>query len=132
MLTSSPRRSRLSWVALTVMVLAIGWMIRRQVAQSIAHAHTRSALSDIVDNLNSLAKEDVPSTKPALIAILGKRTIDWNGCEMRDGEILDAWKTPIESGYNESGATWEFRSAGRDKVFMTADDIKAGMVRPKQ
>lgn len=92
-------------------------------------AHTRFAVSQMVNHLDALEKGDLPMSAGDLIKSLKESSIDWNRCRVDEQQILDGWGQPIEVTFDRSASSWTFRSSGKDRRFGTADDVQATTAR---
>jgi len=92
-------------------------------------AHTRFAVSQMVSHLGELERADFPMSSSDLVNALKESYIDWNSCRIDGKQILDGWGQPMDATFDQSTATWTFRSSGKDRQFGTQDDIQGTAAR---
>lgn len=92
-------------------------------------AHTRFAVSQMVSHLSELDQADFPMSSSDLIKALKESSIDWNSCSVDGEQILDGWGQSMDATFDQSTASWTFRSSGKDRNFGTHDDIQGTTAR---
>lgn len=102
------------------------------ISSKIRDVHTRFAISQMVSHLGELEEAELPTSSDDLIKALMESSIDWNCCRIDERRILDGWGQPMSATFDDSTATWIFRSSGRDGKFGTDDDIEGATLRAPQ
>lgn len=107
------------------------WLINTfsSISSKSRDAHTRFAVSQIVSRLGELDQTDFPMSSSDLIQALKKSSIDWNSYSVEGNQILDGWGQSMDATFDQSTASWTFRSSGKDRKFGTHDDIQGTTAR---